>query len=330
MYTLQRVKNPNECPQIQAFTADLPHNPYCADDKGYCYIRTRSHATMRAYIQPNTPFKVKWLIFDIDDPNALFAYHDNNAPRPQLIIKNPANGHAHYCYKLTFPIALWGNTNEKAIKYLDAVYYALKCKLGADNGYSGNLVKNPSHARWQTYTTTSKNSYTLDELAEYLDLEPSENKPRTQSSNDEHFGRNCAVFHATRHKAYPIAHKHDYRSLFNAVLAIATQENAKFDKPLPPNEIRHIAKSITRFCKSERFGQYSARFIEKQKREGRNGAIKANAQSQACSKGGKARSATYDPIREQAKQLKQQGLSIRKIAEQLKVSKTSVQNWLKI
>ena len=74
----------------------------------FCYPRTKAHAIRHGYIQPNFPDIVKWLVFDIDHPNALFAYHDLNLPRPQLIEQNPDNGHAHYGYKLTEPVLLWG------------------------------------------------------------------------------------------------------------------------------------------------------------------------------------------------------------------------------
>ena len=87
-----------------------------------------------------------------------------------------------------------------------------------------------------------------------------------------------------------------------------------------PNETYHIARSITRFCKSPRWGKYNQAFIEKQRQAGRKG---------DSSQGGKARSASYDDQRTKAQNLRATGLSIRKIAEQMKLSKTSVQKWIK-
>lgn len=259
---------------------------------------------------------MRWLVFDVDNPNALFAFHDNDTPRPQLIIKNPSNGHAHYCYKLSEKVGLWGGSSPKAINYLNAVYNALKRKLGADMSYSGNLIKNPVHSDWQTYITGAKKSYTLGELAEYLDLTEPTEPTKPEPANDSHYGRNCSVFHATRHQAYAIAHKHDYNTLYSKVLAIANKENAKFDKPMQSNEVRHIAKSIARYCKSARFRVYSANWFSR-------------LQARRGIQGGKAKGVAYQPKAEQARQLRQQGLSIRKIAEQIGVSKTSVQKWIK-
>lgn len=316
MYQLQKISDFENCEQIQALFSDLPNKPYCTNAKGFCHIRTKSEAIKHAYIQPNHPAVVHWLVFDIDNDNALFAYHDHNAPRPQLIIKNPHNGHAHYCYKLSEKVGIWGRSSERAVKYLDAVYNALQRKLGADRGYSGNLIKNPAHSDWQTYATGAEKSYSLAELADYLELEPLHAQKEPIQANNGYFGRNCAVFHETRHQAYAIAHKHDYKTLFTVVLDIATKQNAKFDDPMNPNEVRHIAKSITRYCKSPRFTAISAEWFSR-------------LQAHRGKMGGKAKGRAYQGKREQAIQLQEQGLKQREVAEKLGVSERTLRNWQK-
>lgn len=101
--------------------------PYCTHQKGICYIRSKQQAIAHAYIQPNHPSTIKWLVFDLDDEQSLLAFYDKDCPRPQMIIRNPANGHAHYCYsyKLSIPVGMVGKSSEKAIRYLEAVYKAL-------------------------------------------------------------------------------------------------------------------------------------------------------------------------------------------------------------
>ena len=96
-----------------------------------------------------------------------------------------------------------------------------------------------------------------------------------------------------------------------------------------PNEIYHIARSITRYCKSPKFGAYSAKSNEKFSRMQSCRVKRANKKG-ACNKGGLARSANYNDQRTQAQKLRAEGLSIRKIAELLKVSKTSVQKWINV
>ena len=315
-----------QIPTLQGFYEDLAKKPYCTDEKGSCYPRTKAHAIQHAYIQPNHPLLVKWLCFDIDSENALFTYHDNNLPRPQIIIKNPKNGHAHYCYKLTVPVALYGNAHVKPIEYMRAVYNALSRELGADPSYSGNLIKNPTSSQHETYLTGAEPSYSLEQLAQSLDLTaPTE----PQANNDDHFGRNCATFEYTRHKAYPIADQYSLAQLFNELIAIASDYNARFDNPMLLNEVKHIAYSIAKYCKSPRFGTYSKEFIEKQRREGRNGALVANAQG-ANSKGGLERSASYDPKRQQAQEMHQQGMKIAEISKALNVHRNSIRKWIKV
>lgn len=326
MYALQKI-NPDQWEQIpilKQFYDDLPKNPYCTDEKGTCYPRHKKNAIQKAYIQPNHPQFIKWLCFDIDSENALFAYHDNHLPRPQFTARNPTNGHAHYCYRLTLPVPMWGNAHSKPIEYLQAIYRALALALGADLSYGGNLIKNPFSSLHEIYITGAKPSYTLEELAQSLDLTTPQ--PQPQADNDDHFGRNCATFEYTRHKAYPIADQLTSSQLFKELIAIASEYNARFDNPMLPNEVKHIAYSIAKFCKSPRFGTYSKRFIEKQRKEGRNGALVANANG-ANSKGGQARSATYDPKRQQAEQMHQQGVKIKEIAERLEVTRRTLSNW---
>lgn len=331
MYSLQKI-NPDQwetIPELVTFYDDLAKKPYCSNEKGFCYPRTKAHAIRHGYIQPNFPDIVKWLVFDIDHPNALFAYHDLNLPRPQLIEQNPDNGHAHYGYKLTEPVLLWGNAGEKPINYLRRVHKALNKALGGDPSYSGNLIKNPFSSSHNTYITGAKPSYTLDELASYLDLEYETADPIDPAQNDDQYGRNCATFEYTRHKAYPIAQQYTQAQLFKEILAIALEFNAHFDVPMFENEVRHIAWSIARYCKSGRFGVFNekskARFSKRQSLR-----VKRANKKGACNKGGLARSANYNDQRTQAQKLRAEGLSIRKIAELLKVSKTSVQKWINV
>lgn len=307
---------------LAQFYEDLATNPYCTNEKGFSHIRTKSHAIKHAYIQPNHPNVCRWLVFDIDDPQALFVFSDKGLPRPQIIIKNPENGHAHYAYKLTKPVGEGGKSSTKALKYLSSVQHALRLALGADRSYGGNLIKNPCHNAHMVYITGAKPSYSLAELSEHLDLESYQPQ---EPANDEGYGRNCAVFEHVRHKAYPIAQTHSYRELERILTAIAEEYNQRFDMPLMPNELKHIIRSITKFCKSSQFGAYSAKFKEKQREDGRIGGKASNS-----SNGGKARSANYKDKRKQARELRKSGLSIRRIAEQMNVSKTSIQKWISV
>ena len=83
-------------------------------------------------------------------------------------------------------------------------------------------------------------------------------------------------------------------------------------------EVKGIAKSILLYCWKKDAYCYQE-FIDRQSRKGKLGGIK----------GGVVRSAKYQPLRVKAKELHLQGLSCRKIANELKVSKSVVASWIK-
>ena len=91
MYAIKQI-DPTDWQSVSTlakFYADLATNPYCTNDKGFSHIRTKSHAIKHTYIQPNHPEIIKWLVFDIDDPQALFAYHDKGFHVRKLSSKTP-------------------------------------------------------------------------------------------------------------------------------------------------------------------------------------------------------------------------------------------------
>ncbi|MGP9457069.1 replication initiation protein [Psychrobacter sp. AOP7-D2-23] len=263
MYAIKQI-DPTDWQSVSTlaqFYADLATNPYCTNDKGFSHIRTKSHAIKHAYIQPNHPEIIKWLVFDIDDSQALFAYHDKGLPRPQIIIKNPENGHAHYAYKLTTPVGNWRKSSQKAMRYLASVQKALRLALGADKSYGGNLVKNPCHTSHEVYLTGAKPSYTLSELAENLDLELYQAQ---EPANDEGYGRNYSVFQHVRPHGYALASA-PYSELVRQLQPIAEQYNQRFDVPLFPNELKHIVRSIARYCSKKDFAASHKAFSELQR-----------------------------------------------------------------
>ena len=144
-----------------------------------------------------------------------------------------------------------------------AVYGALANELGADPSYGGNLIKCPFSNSHDWYITGAEPSYTLEQLAEYLDLAPPKYAHNNaQADNDDHFGRNCATFHYTRHRAYKIADKLNEQQLFKQVwqsLKNLTQTLINRCYPMKPI----ISQGQSRFCKSPRWGKYNQAFIEK-------------------------------------------------------------------
>ena len=200
------------------------------------------------------------------------------------------------------------------------MYNALRDVLNADVGYTGLITKNAVHEQWRTYTIRSE-PYTLNQLAEHLELTSKQiNKP---IAPDEAvgLGRNCCVFHTVRKWAYVEIRKFRgkaYNQWLDAVVAECSKVNNQFTLPMNHNEMKGIAKSIARWV-WKRDPHCYAMFIDRQTRKGALGA----------SKGGTVRSMLYQDKRKQAQQLKTKGMSNTAIANELGVHRNSINTWLK-
>ncbi|MFW1931632.1 replication initiation protein, partial [Acinetobacter baumannii] len=89
----------------------------------------------------------------------------------------------------------------KPIEYGNAVYTALREVLNADKGYTGLITKNALHKHWRTHVLRSE-PYSLNQLAERLELTSREIKKPIKPDEAVVLGRNCCVFHTVRKWAY--------------------------------------------------------------------------------------------------------------------------------
>lgn len=305
--------------QIKAdFYEKLPHKPYCSWGKGErTLIRSKSHAIRFPLIQINTPHLINYLIFDIDAPDAYLHFLDANLPTPSWIAKNPKNGHCHICYALKTPVCKTENARMKPLRYLASIEYSYAKKLGADLRYTGVLTKNPLDADWQT-TFLSPLEYELAELADFIDLET---KPKA-ANEVSGLGRNCMMFDTVRYWAYKAIRAHlsgGFDRWHSDVIEQAKNANNAFIQPLPYSEVKATAKSIARWV-WRNHSEAHAKFIERQAMKGRMG---------NSSHGGKARSAQYSDMRQEALKLHVIGKSIKEISEYLNVHRNSVSKWIK-
>lgn len=309
---------------LEQFTDNLPNKPYCSDNMRLTglQIRPKHLALLKRYIQPNHPYYTHFFVFDLDYPTAYidFFYSMVGVPVPNLIVENPENGHAHYVYQLKTPIYHTNASNNKPIKYGNAVYLALRAVLDADISYSGLITKNAVHKHWRTHVLREQ-PYTLDQLSERLDLTTRQINKQIKVDEAVGLGRNCCVFHTVRHWAYVEVRQYRGRdNKFNqwleSVIAQCCSINAQFTDPLQYNEVKGIAKSIARWV-WKRDGYAYQEFIDRQTRKGQLGGLK----------GGKVRSAQYEAKRKQAVRLKAKGMNNTEIAKQLGVDRRSVFNW---
>lgn len=235
-------------PQLSLFAQRVPRKPYSTNQlSDGLTIRTAQNALKRRYIQHNGPTHKYWLVFDIDRAGATLDWYDKNAPAPNIIATNPANGHAHLIYGLEIPVRTAPDGSSAALRYAAAVEHALQQKLGADASYAGLICKNPLHPFWQV-SCWEQNLYTLDWLADYVDLSAYSGKKRLP---DYGLGRNCNLFDSTRQWAYKAIRQGwpVYEQWLQAVNTRAHGYNTRLEKNLrlPVKEVDQIAKSIAKW-----------------------------------------------------------------------------------
>ena len=269
------------------------------------------------YIQHNQPCLVTSLVFDIDRPDAFFAWFDANLPKPNWIAKNKQNCHAHVGYMLSAPVCTSHRAKQNILEYLAKIEQAYTLALGADRGYSGLITKNPCHTAWENHIFDVE-PYELNYLADFVEL----TELKTDLQEVSGLGRNCMMFDTVRFWAYKAIREHlsvGFDRWYAEVLEQAKNVNGAFLQPLPYSEVKATAKSVARWVWRNHAAAH-AKFIERQAAKGRKG---------DSSHGGKARSAQYSDMRQEALKMHLMGKSIKEISEYLSVHRNSVSKWIK-
>jgi hypothetical protein len=124
-------------------------------------------ALRRRHLQLNGPAMLTWMVHDIDQSDAYYRHRDALLPAPNVIVFNPANGHAHSAYLLSVPVARHIAARIAPLLFFAAVERGIARRLGADPRYCGLLAKNPLHPDWRVEWRRD-DAYTLEELADWL------------------------------------------------------------------------------------------------------------------------------------------------------------------
>ena len=177
----------------------MPPHVLAADD--FCHGVTRMRredALRRKHIAPDPAGHLTALRFDVDRFGAGDAWIDAGLPPPNIIIRNPANGHAHLIYMLRVWMRTDGTRGWREVRYAEMIDRAMTHALAADPAYSGRFQKNPMCAEWDVVEVRAE-PYSLRDLAAYLDIESAaQGKPRISGG----LGRNVVVFDRLRRWAY--------------------------------------------------------------------------------------------------------------------------------
>lgn len=231
----------------------LPLWPLASDDLFNGIYRTSRHNALdMRYIEANPQAMSNLLVVDIDHSDALMrAVWDREGWRPNAVVENPTNGHAHAVWALSEPVTRTEYARRKPLAYAAAVTEGLRRSVDGDKGYSGLMTKNPTHDQWEASWLTD-HLYNLDELTEHLtvaDFMPPRSWQRTKRKKPVGLGRNCTLFETARTWAYREIRHHwgDPDSLVDAISLKAHELNGEFSEPLPIREAEHIARSISRW-----------------------------------------------------------------------------------
>ncbi|NML19175.1 replication initiation protein [Azohydromonas caseinilytica] len=299
-----------------------PRRPYCSDDLASgLRIRSLASALTKAYIQANPPHLRVWALFDIDRPGAACAWEDAYLPPPTWTSINRTNGHAHSVWGLRVPVLTDGlGARDAPLRYLCSIESLMAERLEADPGFGGLITKNPAHPLWMTLKGP-RLAYDLIELAEYLPgLE--KHRPKRRAPEQIGLGRNVALFDRVRHWAYRAIRPYWGTGLqgWNAWLSQCNSRaltyNADFLTPLGGREVWHIARSVAKWTwkhtTAEGFSSWQARAGQK-----------------AGIASGKVRRQASEDKRVTARLMAAAGRSVREIAAELGVGKSTVDRWVR-
>ena len=208
----------------ERFLRTLPGRPWCGNILAHGIAqKPRRLAVDYAHVQWNRETARKWLVFDLDRPDAVEAFDDAALPAPSFVIIKPSKGTAHYAYELEFPEHITERSRDAPQRLLSVVERAYTLQLGADQGYAGFLAKTPYHPDWITPRYRDK-PFQLRELAAHIDVDLV--IKRARGAPEMGVGRNCTIFEELRLIAYSEVRQFkregaDFPAYCNRLIAIA-------------------------------------------------------------------------------------------------------------
>lgn len=297
----------------------LPRRPYCSDDlRAGLSIRAFESAIRKKYIQVNPPQLFFWLVLDVDRPAGALAWEQPMLPMPNFAVTNKQNGHAHLFYGLAAPVLTTEAARQAPLRYLNSIKNAYTDLAKADRAYAGLTSKNPFSPSWGLLQGHTR-LFDMAELGEYVpDL--SRYSGSAKSEDQAGIGRNVAVFELVRKWSYREIRlfRGAGRLHFNVwsehVLNRVLTINGDFPEPLPFSECKAIAKSIAKWVWA-RDPAAEQSFKIKQAARGQQGGL--------------AKGRASEEKRATARLMAAKGVVQSVIANELGVTRETVNRWLK-
>jgi len=238
-------------PWAESFIQSIPTVTWCANAPARdMRRRPRADAERFRRLAFNTAGLKRWLVFDVDDRDAMDAPREACLPMPTLAIINRRNGRGHLAYRLRAPVSFSESSREAPRRFMSDVERDMTLVLGADRAYTGPLAKNPLHRDFRTFATGR--DFELRDLAAQVDRDAARTL-RATCSREIGLGRNCAVFDDLRVYAYRTVLEfrrcNDFRGFFYRLAAVADdlRQNPAFMTPLPQTETISIVRSVARW-----------------------------------------------------------------------------------
>ncbi|MBN3239840.1 replication initiation protein [Pectobacterium versatile] len=223
----------------------------CDDFNDGVYRNLKEKALLKKYIGFNNRSFVNGFVFDIDHENGAIAWDLEGLPKPNTIIQNTKNGHAHLLYALQKPVLKSDSARMKPLKLASIVQCGFTERLNADRAYADILMKNPLNTHeWRTIWTDTA-AYGLNHLADFVP--ESIKSEKTQKSMSYGLGRNVNLFEDLRKVAYKnvlkYKEKKSYQDFYHDMLsrAVMLNNHCNPNDLLSHNEIKQICMSITKW-----------------------------------------------------------------------------------
>jgi hypothetical protein len=207
--------------------------------------------------------------------------------------------------------------------------------MGADAGYSGLIMKNPFCEDYKVYLPEERKPllYSLTDLAEYVDFD-SINKKRLRKTiditNAYSESRNLAVFDMVRKWAYKAIRDYwgcSYESWLSAVNQAVSEAWAGIESgyssashPYLVSERKATAKSIAKWTWRKMTPSSFSTYVEM--------THLPHQQKARQVKSVESRLIATADKREQAREMKNSGISIAEIARILQVSRPTIYSWI--
>ncbi|WP_236127715.1 replication initiation protein [Cedecea colo] len=140
----------------------------CDDFNDGVYRSPKERALLKKYIGFNNRSFVNGFVFDIEHDNGAIAWDLISLPKPNTIIQNTKNGHAHLLYALKSPVLKTDSARIKPLKLVSIIQSGFTERLNADKSYADILTKTPLNINeWRT-TWTDTTAYDLSYLADFV------------------------------------------------------------------------------------------------------------------------------------------------------------------